>query len=111
MPRRVSVQQRGSPNSGLPLVKLILSAVLEFLLQLDVPEPADVVVFESGIAVGVAMEEPGLSRRILAEDIVAADGDRAVVEDRLPARHGVGRSAFNHFAVLARDTFLATLRV
>src|SRR5205814_2105493 len=84
---------------------------LKLLLQLDVQKPPDVIVFESGISVGVAMEEPGLPRWILAKDVVAAERDGAVVQDRLPARHCVGRSALNRLAILARHHFLAALRI
>src|SRR5947209_4046597 len=84
---------------------------LKLLLQLDVPEPSDVVVLESGIAVGVTMEKPGLSRRILSKDIVTTQSDGAVVQYRLPARHRVGRSAFHLLAILAGDDFFAALRI
>src|SRR5436853_4345365 len=80
------------PNSG--------KASLELFLQFDIAEPSDVIVLRPRVVNQVGREDAERLWRILAEDIVATNSDSTVVQDRFPARHRIGRRAFNRFAIL-----------
>src|SRR5439155_17377853 len=91
--------KRGSPESGLPLCKTALCDCLELLDHPHVPEPPDVIIQAARIANGVAKLESKRLWRRLVEDVAHTHSESGVVEDSLPARHGVrNRRRFLLFA-------------
>jgi len=80
---------------------------LKFLDQPDIPEASQVIVGEAPIAYGAAKFEPKLVRWVLTKYIVHTNGDRGVVHDLFPTRHGVS-SRGRRFLLFAHR-FLAIL--
>src|SRR5207248_10868839 len=88
-------------------VQFSVSRFLEFLHQLDIPEPAEVVVEAARIVIGVTLEGTERLRRILTQDVVATHSKGGVVQQRLPAGHARCR-LFNYFLILATLYLFAT---
>src|SRR4051812_35159919 len=84
---------------------------LKFLLQLDIPKPADVVVFECRVVVRVPEEQAEHLGWVLAEDIVTPDRYRAVVQYRLPAGHRIRGSTLDLLAILSGHHFFAAFGI
>ncbi len=78
---------------------------LELLDQSNIPESSQVIIGEARIAYGAAKFEPKLGRWVLTKYIVHTNGDRGVVHDLFPARHGVSNCG-RRFLLLSRH-FLA----
>src|SRR5205085_12123623 len=92
---------RGNGFDRCPSVEFsVFSVTLEPLHQLDIPEPAKVVVEAARIVVGIAIERAIRLWRICAQNVVATHGKGGVVQQRLPARHARCR-LFNYFLILA----------
>jgi hypothetical protein len=53
--------------------------VLELFLEFDVPKTSEIVVGAPWIVFGITGESAGRLWRVLTQDVVATDGDRAVV--------------------------------
>src|SRR5947207_15488713 len=62
---------------------------LELLDHPHVPEPPDVVIETAGVADGVSKLDSLRVWGRLIEDVLHTNGECGVVEDSLPARHGV----------------------
>ena len=84
---REPYSKRGSGLNRCPFVEFSVCRFLEPLHQLDVPEPAKVVVKTARIVVGVTVECAKRLRRIRAQDVVATHSKGRVVQQRLPAGH------------------------
>src|SRR5205814_2607766 len=82
-------KQKRQRFSSLSLCNLADWRNLELLDQPDMPEPSQVIIGSAWIADGVAKLEPKHMWRVLAEYIVHTHGDGRIVQDSLPARHGV----------------------
>src|SRR5438046_3429355 len=96
---------RASTRS-LPQPRLPANSSLELLGQSDIPESSQVIISEARIAYGAAKFEPKLVRWVLTKYIVHTNGDRGVVHDLLPARHGVSNCG-RHFLLFAHHFLLA----
>src|SRR5205823_3931892 len=80
----------------------------ELLHQLDIPEPAEVVVKASRIVIRVTLEGTKRLWRILAEDVIAADGVRRVVQQGFPARQS-GCGLFDRLLTLFAALYLFSI--
>src|SRR6266404_7576712 len=100
--------KEAAPNSGLPLCETALLRCLELLDHPQVPEPPDVIIETTGVADGVTKLDSLRVWGRLIEDVGHTYGERGVVEDILPARHGVRNR--RRFLLLAYH-FLATLGI
>src|SRR5206468_6854164 len=89
-------------------VKLRSVRLLEFLDHPHIPEPPQVVIEAARIPNSVSKLECKRLWRIFAEDVGHTHGHSSVVEDSLPARHGV-RNRWR-FLLLAHHS-LPTLRI
>src|SRR6266513_4616252 len=93
-------------TKSLPQPKPPANSSLELLDQSDIPESSQVIISEARIAYGAAKFEPKLLRWVLTKYIVHTNGDRGVVHDLFPARHGVS-SCVRHFLLFAHHFLLA----
>src|SRR5437773_1070737 len=89
---------------SLPQPRLPADRSLELLDQSDIPESSQVIISEARI--GAAKFETKLLRWVLTKYIVHTNGDRGVVHDLFPARHGVS-SCGRHFLLFAHHFLLA----
>src|SRR6266702_3440422 len=92
----------------LPLCESNQRRNLELFDHPDVHKPSQVIVSTAGIVDGVASLESKHRWRILTKDIVYTHGEGGVVQDILPARHGIRN--WRRFLFLAHH-FLATLGI
>src|SRR6266404_8769995 len=102
------IAKEAAPNSGLPLCETALLRCLELLDHPQVPEPPDVIIETTGVADGVTKLDSLRVWGRLIEDVGHTYGERGVVEDILPARHGVRNR--RRFLLLAYH-FLAALGI
>src|SRR6266567_1129138 len=101
----------GSPESGLPLCEIALLRFLELLDHPYVPELPQVIIETARVADGVGKSTGVESKRlwrVCTKDVGHTHGERGVVEDILPARHGVRNR--RRFLLLAYH-FLAALGI
>src|SRR5438876_4663756 len=101
-----STVKEAAPNRDCLFVNCALRC-LELLDHSDVHEPSQVIIGAARISNGVAKLESKHRWRVLTPDIVHTHGNGGVVQDILPARHGV-RNRRRRFLLLAYH-FLATL--
>src|SRR5207247_9443502 len=89
-------------------VKLRSVRLLEFLDHPHIPEPPQVVIEAARIADAVDKLECKRLWRVFTEDIAHTHRESGIIQDILPARHGVRNG--RRFLLLAHH-FLAALRI